>query len=84
MAHATIYWEPPYLRSHWLSPQERRLISALMRAHWLLISPLCASDTLVFSFGLIRLWLMYEGGTLVRNRVAKLIGAHVENHRAVI
>ncbi len=45
---------------------------------------IAAADTLVFSFGLIRLWLMDEDGTLVRNRVAKLIAAHVDNHRAII
>ena len=43
---------------------------------------IAATDTLVFSLGLIRLWLMDESGALVRARVTKLIAAHVNNHRA--
>ena len=43
-----------------------------------------AAGTLIFSSGLIRLWLMDESSTLVRTRVPQLIAAHIDNHRAVI
>ncbi len=42
---------------------------------------IAAANTLVFSLGLIRLWLMDENGTLVRNQIDKLIAAHVESNR---
>lgn len=43
-----------------------------------------AADTLIFSSGLIRLWLMDESSTLIRTRVPQLIAAHIDNHRAAI
>jgi len=38
---------------------------------------LAALDTCSFLVGLLRLWLMDEDGTLVRNTAAELIGAHI-------
>ena len=43
-----------------------------------------AADTLIFSSGLVRLWLMDESSTLIRTRVPQLIAAHIDNHRAAI
>jgi TetR/AcrR family acrAB operon transcriptional repressor len=44
---------------------------------------LAALDTFSFLVGLLRLWLMDEGGMLVRNTAVKLIGAHIAGHRRV-
>jgi TetR/AcrR family acrAB operon transcriptional repressor len=41
-----------------------------------------ALDTCVFVAGLMRLWLLDERGTLIRDRVHGLIAAHVSGHRA--
>jgi len=43
---------------------------------------IAAASTVIFLSGLIRLWLMDEHGKLVRKRVAKLIAAHIADHRA--
>jgi len=45
---------------------------------------LAALDTCSFLAGLLRLWLMDEDGTLVRNAAAELIGAHIAGHRPAV
>ncbi len=42
-----------------------------------------ALDTCVFVSGLMRLWLLDERDTLIRNRARRLIAAHVAGHRNV-
>ncbi len=44
---------------------------------------LAARDTCAFTVGLIRMWLMDEGGVLVRRQARSLIKAHVAGLRAV-
>lgn len=47
------------------------------------LTPLhAASDTLIFMFGLIRVWLVDESGVLVRNDARRLVAGHVEGKRA--
>ncbi len=47
------------------------------------VTPLrAASDTLIFLSGLIRIWLVDESGTLVRNQARRLVFDHVESKRA--
>jgi TetR/AcrR family acrAB operon transcriptional repressor len=43
---------------------------------------LAARDTCAFLMGVIRMWLMDEGGALVRRRTLQLIRAHVAARRA--
>lgn len=44
---------------------------------------MAALNTCVFTAGLIRLWLLDEGGVLLRTRARRLIAAHVAGQRAV-
>jgi TetR/AcrR family acrAB operon transcriptional repressor len=47
------------------------------------ISPACAaSDTLIFVSGLIKIWIVDENGTLVRNHARRLVLDHIEGKRA--
>lgn len=47
------------------------------------IAPLCAaSDTLIFVSGLIKIWIVDESGTLVRNHASRLVLDHIESKRA--
>lgn len=47
------------------------------------VTPLrAASDTLIFVSGLIRVWLIDDNGTLVRNDARRLVVDHVEGKRA--
>ena len=42
---------------------------------------MAALDTCVFVSGLMRLWLLDEGGALIRTRARRLIAAHIAGHR---
>lgn len=47
------------------------------------LTPLhAASDTLIFMFGLIRIWLVDESGVLVRHEARRLVVDHVQSKRA--
>ena len=48
------------------------------------VAPTCAaSDTLIFVSGLIKVWVVDDDGTLVRNHARRLVVDHVEGKRAV-
>lgn len=47
------------------------------------LDPLCAaSDTLIFVSGLIKIWVVDDDGTLVRNDARRLVRDHVDGKRA--
>ena len=46
------------------------------------VTPLCAAtDTLIFMSGLIKIWIVDEGGTLVRKHAKRLVIHHIEGKR---
>jgi len=80
---------PELLRqaAHWgeLEAKLRKIYTRARRANTLrrdLTPATAALHTCVFVSGLMRLWLLDDGGELIRRRARRLIAAHVNAHRA--
>ena len=81
-------FEPELVRQaeHWgdLESKLAKVYARARRAGTLrqgLTPAMAALDTCVFVSGLMRLWLLDEGGALIRMRARRLIAAHIAGHR---